>query len=99
MARNAQVTGKPGLVIDEFTVDNDHGYGNLAHKQFTRGQAIREFCNACQGGHRFAWRMADGTVDPPRLESEAVKACTTKTCFLWPYRTGRGPRKRAVETR
>lgn len=70
------------------------GYGNLTDKSLTRGQAIRHFCWSCQGGHEFDWRLSDGSVEKKNRPYEEVKACSATTCYLFPFRTGRGPTSR-----
>ena len=82
-----------GYIIDEFTQDNCHGYGNLLGEKLSPAQAIRRYCWCCQGGHDHPWQCGDGTVDPPYRPYPEVKECATTTCWLWPFRTGRNPNR------
>jgi len=65
------------------------GYGNMDGKKFTPQQSIKHFCVECQGGHYFPWMDDEGTIDKPVTGLQDVRACTAKTCYLYPYRTGR----------
>lgn len=66
----------------------DAGYGNQHGVRVTPLQAIRRFCWDCMGGHD------EITLDTGRKEKAyrpyaEVRGCTSKTCWLYPYRTGR----------
>lgn len=72
------------------------GYGNLRQEKLSALQSVRHFCLECQGGHYFPWRDSDGELVPPEKPYEAVKDCESKTCWLYPYRTGRGNRQKKL---
>jgi hypothetical protein len=80
-----------GYIVEEFGEEACAGYGNLDGRRVTPQQAIKLYCLACQGGHEFSWRLADGDVEPPFRPHAEVRECTTKTCWLHPFRTGRNP--------
>ena len=82
-----------GYVVEDFSTAQS-GYGSLTDKSLTRGQAIRHFCWSCQGGHEFDWRLSDGSVEKKNRPYEEVKACSATTCYLYLFRTGRGPTSR-----
>jgi len=83
-------SNKSGYVVDDNIVD---GYGNLKNISVTQGQAIKRFCWECQGGHEHPWRMMDGTWHNQYRPTPAVMECPSTTCWLYPFRTGRNPRK------
>jgi hypothetical protein len=70
----------------------DMEWGNVFHKRVTPLQAIRMHCLACMGGHEDAWPLSDGTSEPRYRPYQDVRECASKTCWLYPYRTGRNPR-------
>lgn len=88
-----------GYVVEEFDLVSS-GYGNLMDERFTAAQAIKHFCCECQGGHYFDWRDGDGTVLKKTMPYDAVDACPSTTCYLFPYRSGHRPparqKKKAV---
>ena len=88
--RKPKVRVTTGYVVEDFDTVSS-GYGNLTGKRLTRGQAIRHFCWSCQGGHEFDWRLSDGSVEKKNRPYEEVKACSATTCYLYLFRTGRGP--------
>lgn len=77
------------LVEDEVVA----GYGNLTGESLTAIQAIRHFCIECQGGHYFDWVDNDGKKIKATMTYEEVKACESSHCYLYPFRTGRNPRR------
>ena len=79
---------KSGYVVEEFDLTAS-GYGNLEEVRLTRMQAIRHFCWSCQGGHELDWRCGDGSVEKKNRPYDEVRACSSTTCYLWPFRTGR----------
>jgi hypothetical protein len=82
---------KTGFVVEDYGEETADGYGNLAGKKVNPQQAIRMFCLACQGGSEYPWLMNDGKTLPPSRPYDEVKACTSTTCWLFPFRTGRDP--------
>ena len=82
--------------ISEFSEDTCFGYGNLTHKKLTPLQAIRHQCWDCQGGHEMDWLCGDGTIEKAWRPYEEVKNCKNEHCSLWPFRTGRNPKRKGV---
>ena len=66
-------------------------YGNVLDKKLSPIQAIRHYCWYCCGGHEDPWEMSDGTFEPPLRPFDEVKECSSTSCYLFPFRTGRDP--------
>jgi hypothetical protein len=71
-------------------------YGNILGRDVGRAEAVKKYCQECQGAVDFP--QSDGkTVHPKVVTTDAVRKCTSKACWLYPYRTGRKS-SRAVAT-
>ncbi len=90
-SRPLRSPGPSGYVVENFDEATSAGYGNLDGRKLTPQKAIKLHCLACHGGHEFSWRMADGSVEEPSRPHADVKTCPCKTCWLYPFRTGRNP--------
>jgi diadenosine tetraphosphatase ApaH/serine/threonine PP2A family protein phosphatase len=82
---------RTGYLLGDGELEEIHSAGNLEHKRRTPLAAIRYHCLNCCGGSLHPWRLADGSIDGPRLPYDEVRHCPTTHCELWPFRSGRNP--------
>ena len=77
-------------------MDDKPLWGNTLHRQFTPLQAMKHHCLDCMGGHEEAWSDIKGKRIPPFRPTEEVRACPSKSCYLYPFRMGRNPRRKGL---
>ena len=69
------------------------GMGNPEKTRATPMKAIKFFCLECQGGASYTCQDVDGKPIKKYSPHKEVRECSNDECWLYPYRTGYGPKR------